>query len=143
MRFEIYGPNYIWYHVCLDCFGPFWIKKERRRKKEHLSLLELSATPLLKILEVRHILNHIDIVPSQPHRSGNFGDIHHMPAGQTEVHRILPLSTGLKWCPHCVLHDNVKVYRQILHKSYHTKPTHTIKARQNVVELNQTCLWAG
>ena len=37
LRFEIYGPNYILcYHVCLDCFGPFWTKwrKERRKKEE-------------------------------------------------------------------------------------------------------------
>ena len=35
LRFEIYGPNYICYHVCLDCFDPLWTKwRKEERKKE-------------------------------------------------------------------------------------------------------------
>ena len=44
LRFEIYGSNYICYHVCLDCFGLFWTKY----KKEDSPLQDLSASLQLK-----------------------------------------------------------------------------------------------
>ena len=46
-RFEIYGPNYKCYHVCLDWFS-LSLNFLRRRKKMNLPLLELSASPQLK-----------------------------------------------------------------------------------------------
>ena len=59
IRFEIYGPNYICNHVYLDCFDLLLEsdrkkkerKKERKKKEEHLALLDLSASPQVKIME--------------------------------------------------------------------------------------------
>ena len=33
LRFEMYGPNYICYHDCLDCFGPFWNRWHREERR--------------------------------------------------------------------------------------------------------------
>ena len=41
IRFEIFGPNYICYHVCLDCFD--LLLESVRRKKERRQLA--SARP--------------------------------------------------------------------------------------------------
>ena len=43
-----YGPNFIWFHVCLDSLGLFWPFFELW-KKDNLPLLELSAPPQLKL----------------------------------------------------------------------------------------------
>ena len=37
LRFEIYGPNYVCYHVCLNSFGLLLNFQERRKKKELVS----------------------------------------------------------------------------------------------------------
>ena len=49
LRFVIYGPNYIWYLICLGCFGPL-LNFVRRWKKGRtkLPLLELLASPQLR-----------------------------------------------------------------------------------------------
>ena len=40
LRFEIYSPNEIRYHVCLECFGPFLEICERdERMKDNSPLL--------------------------------------------------------------------------------------------------------
>ena len=52
LRFEFFGPNYIYYHVCLDCFDLLlnFDRKKERKKEHNLSLLDLSASPQVKTL---------------------------------------------------------------------------------------------
>ena len=47
IRFEIHGPNYIYYHVRLDCFGLLW-HLVRKKERTNLPLLDLSASPQVK-----------------------------------------------------------------------------------------------
>ena len=46
VRFETYGPNYICYHVCLDCFGPFlsFVRKKEERTFASTRAVDFAAT---------------------------------------------------------------------------------------------------
>ena len=48
IRFEIYGPNYLCHHVYFACFDLLLESDRRKKKKEHLRLLDLSASPQVK-----------------------------------------------------------------------------------------------
>ena len=55
LRFEIYGPSYICYHVCLNCFGPFLKFVRKTNEEESLPLLynrvvDFTATKIALLL---------------------------------------------------------------------------------------------
>ena len=56
LRFEIYGPNFIYYHVCLDCLDLLlnFVRKKERKKKDNSILLELLGFAATKNQIARH-----------------------------------------------------------------------------------------